>query len=387
MLTIKKIESLKPKDKPYRVSDGNNLYIYIPKTGVKTWQMRYIINGKERIFSLGKYINVSLSEAREKVLELQKQLSKGIDIANKKTKEKKNEYTFKEIFKEWYKFKSNSWSEKYAKEIDSMFSQDILPIIGCSAINNVDPLDIIKVMRVFEARGAMERASKARRRCGEVFKYAIISGRAKYNPAPDLVGAETGYNQANFPFLSIDQISTFNHDLEKYKGSVTSKLATKFLQYTALRTKEMRFLEWVNVDLDRKTITIPSDIMKMRKEHIVPLSNQTIEIIKKLEPISKNISNYVFCGRNNHSKPISDGAVLSVIRQIGWSGVASGHGFRHQFSTILNEHGFDPDLIERQLAHIDRNSIRGVYNHAQYLEKRSIMMQWYADYIDKLCGK
>ncbi|HGJ5858567.1 MAG TPA: tyrosine-type recombinase/integrase [Arsenophonus nasoniae] len=385
MLTVKQVESAKAKDKPYRLSDGNGLYLYIPVSGVKVWQMRYQFLGKEKIYTLGKVSEITLQKAREKSFELKRDLSNGIDISkNKIINKSKKGNTFSEIFTEWYDFKYEVWSIKYRKEIKSMFENDILPIIGNRIITDIDPIELVNVIRLFEKRGAMERASKARRRCGEVFRYAIVTGRAKYNPAPDLVDAEKGYRKKHYPFLTEPEIPAFNRALLSFPGSIISKIATQVLQYTALRTKELRSMTWDNVDFNKRIITIDKEVMKNRKEHIVPMSDQVYHLLKHLELITKSISHFVFAGRNSKYKPISENTVLGVIRYIGFDGIASGHGFRHQFSTILNEHGFNKDLIERQLAHVDRNNIRGIYNHAQYLEKRREMMQWFANYIDEL---
>ncbi|QAV22043.1 tyrosine-type recombinase/integrase [Proteus hauseri] len=383
MLTVKQISSFKAKDKPYRVSDGNGLYLFIPVTGVKAWQMRYQFMGKEKIYSLGKLSELSLQEAREKVFELKKELAKGIDI-NQAKKEESNKDLFVDVFNEWFDYKKDTWSEKYRKELQSMFSSDILPILGNYKMDDIAPTLLLKVIRKFEERGAMERASKARRRCGEVFRYAIITGRAKYNPAPDLADAEKGYRKKHFPFLTKEQIPDFNKSLQSFTGSIISKLATELLQYTAVRTNEMRNLLWSDIDFDGKTINIRPEVMKSRKPHIVPMSKQVESLLLKMRSMTGDISDFVFAGRSDKRKPISENSVLMVIKQIGYDGLASGHGFRHQFSTILNEHGFNRDLIERQLAHVDKSTIRGVYNHAEYLDKRREMMQWFADYIDEI---
>ncbi|MDX7999577.1 DUF4102 domain-containing protein [Xenorhabdus sp. Reich] len=386
MLTVKQVDSAKPKEKPYRLSDSNGLYLYVPLSGKKVWQLRYQFGGKEKIHTVGKYPEISLAEARGKVFELKKELANGIDLSKKNILTDKPKDTFSFIYHEWYQFKRGVWSERYAKELQSMFQNDILPNIGHMTMEEIEPLILLKVIRQFEERGAMERACKARRRCGEVFRYAIVTGRAKYNPAPDLADAMTGYKKKHYPFLTVDQIPSFNQALSSYSGSIISKIATQILQYTALRTKELRSMVWSNVDFNNKLITIAPEIMKNRKLHVVPMSNQVVELLTVLKPITSTISDFVFAGRNDKKKPICENAVLLVIRQIGYDGIASGHGFRHQFSTILNEYGFSHDLIERQLAHVDRNSIRGIYNHAQYLDKRREMMQWFADYIDRISG-
>ncbi|MDT3563764.1 tyrosine-type recombinase/integrase [Cronobacter malonaticus] len=381
MLTVKQIDAAKPKDKPYRISDGNGLYVYIPASGKKVWQLRYQFEGKEKIHTVGKYPEIGPAEARNIAFEVKRDLAIGLNPAAKKKHQEKVPDTFGSIYEEWYKHKRQVWSEGYAVELQRMFEADILPYIGKMTMDDIEPMTLLKVLRRFEERGAMERANKARRRCGEVFRYAVVTGRAKYNPAPDLADAMKGYRKKNFPFLPAEQIPAFNRALAGYSGSIVSKIATQVLQYTAMRTKELRSMQWANVDFENRVITIDAEVMKNRKQHLVPMSRQVYDLLRQLQPIT-SISDFVFAGRNDKKKSISENAVLLVIRQIGYEGLASGHGFRHQFSTILNEHGWPHDAIERQLAHVDRNNIRGIYNHAQYLEKRKEMMQWWADYID-----
>ncbi|MDU5768626.1 tyrosine-type recombinase/integrase [Mixta calida] len=381
MLTIKQIDAAKPKDKPYRISDGNGLYLYIPASGKKVWQLRYQFEGKEKIHTVGKYPEIGPADARNIAFEVKRDLAIGLNPAAKKKQQDKVPDTFGSIYEEWYKHKKQVWSEGYAVELQRMFEADILPYIGKMAMDDIEPMTLLKVLRIFEERGAMERANKARRRCGEVFRYAVVTGRAKYNPAPDLADAMKGYRKKNFPFLPAEQIPAFNQALAGYSGSIVSKIATQILQYTAMRTKELRSMQWANVDFENRIITIDAEVMKSRKQHLVPMSQQVHDLLRQLQPIT-SISHFVFAGRNDKKKSISENAVLLVIRQIGYEGLASGHGFRHQFSTILNEHGWPHDAIERQLAHVDRNNIRGIYNHAQYLDKRREMMQWWADYID-----
>ncbi|ELY3544415.1 tyrosine-type recombinase/integrase [Cronobacter turicensis] len=385
MLTVKQIDAAKPKDKPYRISDGNGLYIYIPASGKKVWQLRYQFEGKEKIHTVGKYPEIGPAEARNIAFEVKRDLAIGLNPAAKKNQQEKIPDTFGSIYEEWYKHKRQVWSEGYAVELQRMFEADILPYIGKMTMDDIEPMTLLKVLRRFEERGAMERANKARRRCGEVFRYAVVTGRAKYNPAPDLADAMKGYRKKNFPFLPAEQIPAFNRALAGYSGSIVSKIATQVLQYTAMRTKELRSMQWANVDFENRIITIDAEVMKNRKQHLVPMSRQVYDLLRQLQPIT-SISNFVFAGRNDKKKSISENAVLLVIRQIGYEGLASGHGFRHQFSTILNEHGWPHDAIERQLAHVDRNNIRGIYNHAQYLEKRKEMMQWWADYIDGIAS-
>lgn len=381
MLTVKQIEAAKPKDKPYRLLDANGLYLYVPASGKKVWQLRYKLAGKEKVLTVGKYPLMPLQEAREKAFEARKGISDGIDPVQSKRKIEASD-SFSSIYYEWYDHKKEVWSEGYALEMSRMFKDDILPMIGNLSINEIEPMQILAVIRHFESRGAMERANKARRRCGEVFRYAIVTGRAKYNPSPDLADAMKGYRKKNFPFLPAEQIPAFNAALAGFTGSIISKVATQALQYTAMRTKELRSMQWSNVDFETRMITIDEKEMKGRRTHLVPMSDQVADLLEMIKPMTEPVSPFVFAGRNDKKKPISENAVLLVIRQIGYEGLTSGHGFRHQFSTVMNEKGWPHDAIEKQLAHSDKNSIRGIYNHAQYMDKRREMMQWWADWID-----
>lgn len=379
MLTVKQIEAAKPKDKPYRMLDSNGLYLFIPASGKKVWQLRYKLAGKDKIFTVGKYPYMSLQEARDRAQDARKLIVDGVDPVKSKQKDSGPD-SFSVIFKEWYEHKRQVWSDGYALELERMFRDDILPIIGSLRMEEVEPMVVLSVIRRFEERGAMERANKARRRIGEVFSYAISTGRAKYNPSPDLAGAMRGYRKKNFPFLPAEQIPAFNQALATYSGSTVSRIATQVLQYTAMRTKELRSMKWRYVDFENMMITIEEEEMKSRKSHLVPMSTQVAALLQTLKPMT-DISEFVFAGRNDKRKPISENAVLLVIKQIGYEGLASGHGFRHQFSTVLNENGWPADVIEKQLAHATSGSIRGIYNHAQYLDKRKEMMQWWADWI------
>ncbi|MWT86826.1 prophage integrase IntS, partial [Escherichia coli] len=191
------------------------------------------------------------------------------------------------------------------------------------------------------------------------------------------------YRKKNFPFLPADHIPAFNKALTTFSGSIVSLIATKVLRYTALRTKELRSMLWKNVDFENRIITIDASVMKGRKIHVVPMSDQVVELLTTLSSITKPVSEFVFAGRNDKKKPICENAVLLVIKQIGYEGLESGHGFRHEFSTIMNEHEWPADAIEVQLAHANGGSVRGIYNHAQYLDKRREMMQWWADWLDE----
>ncbi|ECB7351762.1 tyrosine-type recombinase/integrase [Salmonella enterica subsp. enterica serovar Senftenberg] len=384
MLTVKQIDAAKPTDKSYRLADSGGLFLFVPPSGKKVWRMRYRFDGKEKTLVIGPYPEITLTEARAKQSEAKMKLLNGVDPADQKQAIKKKEAvadSFGDIFHEWHAHKSKVWSKGYADEMMSMFTDDILPIIGHLRMEEVEPMILLKVIRLFEDRGAMERADKARRRCGEVFSYAIVTGRAKYNPSPDLSGAMKGYRKNNYPFLPMHRIHEFQRSINAYGGWIVMKIAAQVLHYTAMRTVEMRSLVWSGIDYENRIISIDPSVMKGRKLHIVPMSDQVVELFKVLQHITGQYS-LCFPGRNDRKKPISENAVLGVIRSIGYEGQTSGHGFRHQFSTVLNEKHWNSDAIEMQLAHVSGGT-RSVYNHAAYLDMRREMMQWWADWLDE----
>ena len=386
MLTVKQIDAARPAEKPYRLADAGGLFLYVPPSGKKVWRMRYRFDGKEKTLVIGPYPEISLTEARAKQSEAKMKLLAGVDPAEQKQAIKKKEKeeladTFGEIFREWHAHKSKVWSKGYADEMMSMFSDDILPIIGHLKMDDVEPMVLLKVIRLFEDRGAMERADKARRRCGEVFSYAIVTGRARYNPSRDLAGAMRGYRKKNYPFLPMHRIHEFQSALNAYGGWIVTKVATQILHYTAMRTIELRSLVWAGIDYENRLISVDPEVMKGRKLHVIPMSEQVIELFRFLQNIT---GQYELCfpGRNDRKKPISENAILGVIRNIGYEGQTSGHGFRHQFSTVLNEKHWNSDAIEMQLAHVSGGT-RSVYNHAAYLDTRREMMQFWADWLDE----
>ncbi|MDU5488241.1 MAG: tyrosine-type recombinase/integrase [Serratia liquefaciens] len=385
LLTDIQIRRSKPQEKPYTLNDGQGLSLLINTDGSKGWRFRYRYAGKAKLMSFGTYPLITLAEAREKRGEARKQVANGIDpVAEKKAQKLAQklsvENSFEAISREWHTNKADRWTLAYREEIMRTFEQDVFPYIGQRPIAEIKPLELLEVLRRIEKRGALEKTRKVRQRCGEVFRYAIITGRAEYNPAPDLASALAVPKQKNHPFLSAEELPYFVKDLEGYTGSIITKNAAKIVMLTGVRTQEMRFATWEEIDFERAIWEIPAARMKMRRPHIVPLSTQVVELFKQLQPITGHYP-YIFIGRNNRRKPISKESVNQVIELLGYKGRATGHGFRHTMSTILHEQGFDSAWIEMQLAHVDKNGIRGTYNHAQYLEKRRDMLQWYSDII------
>ena len=387
-LNARQVDAAKPREKAYKLADGAGLYLEVVPSGSRYWRMKYRFNGKEKRMAFGVYPAVSLAQARALRDEAKKKLAEGIDPSFAKKEEKlvrdvQLNNTFQAVALEWHATKVSRWSEGYASDIIEAFNKDIFPYIGQQPVNDIKPLVLLNVLRRMENRGATEKAKKVRQRCSEVFRYAIVTGRAEYNPAADLTSAMSGHESKHYPFLTVEELPDFFKALSGYTGSPLVVLAARLLILTGVRTGELRGAFWSEFDLEKAVWEIPADRMKMKRPHLVPLSTQALEIVQQLKVMSGQYP-LVFPGRNDPRKTMSEASINQVFKRIGYTGKVTGHGFRHTMSTILHEEGFNTAWIETQLAHVDKNAIRGTYNHALYLEGRREMMQWYADYIGNI---
>lgn len=387
-LNARQVDAAKPREKAYKLADGAGLYLEVVPSGSRYWRMKYRFNGKEKRMAFGVYPAVSLAQARALRDEAKKKLAEGIDPSFAKKEEKlvrdvQLNNTFQEVALEWHGTKVSRWSEGYASDIIEAFNKDIFPYIGQQPVNEIKPLVLLNVLRRMESRGATEKAKKVRQRCCEVFRYAIVTGRAEYNPAADLTSAMSGHESKHYPFLTVEELPDFFKALSGYTGSPLVVLAARLLILTGVRTGEFRGAFWSEFELEKAVWKIPAERMKMKRPHLVPLSTQALEIVQQLKVMSGQYP-LVFPGRNDPRKTMSEASINQVFKRIGYTGKVTGHGFRHTMSTILHEEGFNTAWIETQLAHVDKNAIRGTYNHALYLEGRRKMMQWYGDNIDKL---
>lgn len=387
-LNARQVDAAKPREKAYKLADGAGLYLEVVPSGSRYWRMKYRFNGKEKRMAFGVYPAVSLAQARALRDEAKKKLAEGIDPSFAKKEEKlvrdvQLNNTFQAVALEWHGTKVSRWSEGYASDIIEAFNKDIFPYIGQQPVNEIKPLVLLNVLRRMESRGATEKAKKVRQRCSEVFRYAIVTGRAEYNPAADLTSAMSGHESKHYPFLTVEELPDFFKALSSYTGSPLVVLAARLLILTGVRTGELRGAFWSEFDLEKAVWEIPAERMKMKRPHLVPLSTQALEIVQQLKVMSGQYP-LVFPGRNDPRKTMSEASINQVFKRIGYTGKVTGHGFRHTMSTILHEEGFNTAWIETQLAHVDKNAIRGTYNHALYLEGRREMMQWYADYIGDL---
>ena len=387
-LNARQIDTAKPRDKEYKLTDGGGLYLLIKPNGAKYWRLKYRVLGKEKKLSIGVYPDISLSDARLKREEARKVVALGGDPSEEKRVEKlaqkaSVENNFKAIALEWHEYKRTGWSKGYADDLMEAFENDIFPDLGKRPIAEIKPLEMLTTLRKLEKRGVLDKLRKIRQACNQVFRYAIVTGRAESNPASELSSALATPKSQHFPHLLAEELPKFLQALEAYSGSPITRLATRILMLTGVRTIELRLAEWKEFDLDKAIWEVPKERMKMRRPHMVPLSTQVVEALREIQVVTGRYS-LVFPGRNDITKPMSEASINQVLKRIGYHGKATGHGFRHTMSTILHEQGYNTAWIELQLAHVDKNTIRGTYNHAQYLEQRREMLQWYGDCVDGL---
>ncbi|AZL16457.1 DUF4102 domain-containing protein [Rickettsiales endosymbiont of Stachyamoeba lipophora] len=379
------IKHAKPLEKQYRLADGKGLCLLVKPTGSKYWRFRYRFGGKEKEISFGVYPETSLKEARDKCDKTRKLIRANLDPSVVKKEEKiqqqlDTENSLELIAREWHNNQKNSWAERHANYVLRRLEADIFPKLGFKSINTVTPPELLLVLRDIEKRGAIDIAKRALQTCGQIFRYAVATGRAERDISSDLRGALQTRKKEHYSRLEAKELPEFLEKLALYDGDLQTKLALKLLILTFVRTGELRGARWEEIDLEKKEWRIPAERMKMREPHIVPLSNQAIDIIQELKLIS-GYREHLFTNRNKPLSFISENTLLYAMYRMGYHSRATPHGFRATASTILNEHGFRPDIIERQLAHAERNKVRASYNHAQYLPERREMMQWWADYL------
>lgn len=393
-LTDLSIKNAKPREKAYKLTDGGGLYVLVKPQGGKLWRMKYYFGGTERLLALGQYPHLSIAKARRKWEKAKELLAQGIDPnmekkeikAIKAVEQAHNLNTFELIAREWFSKFSTGWSTSNKKKVLARLVNDIFPFLGNSPITEIKAPGLLEALRKIENRGAVETAHRALSDCSRIFRYAIATGRAERDPAADLRGAIPPAEKTHFAtIIDPKEIRQLLLAIDEYRGrGYVVSYALALVPLLFLRHVELRELEWQEVNFEKEEIRIPAIRMKMNSDHIVPLSRQSMQILKELYPYTCN-SKYVFPGFSNKGKPISEGAMRNALRSIGYkSGKMTIHGFRHMASTLLNEMGYNRDWIERQLSHGDRNIIRATYNYAEYLPERRKMMQAWANYLDGL---
>lgn len=390
-LSDAKARNAKPKTKPYKIADGEGLFLLVTPSGSKYWRMRYFFGGKEKLLALGVYPDLSLADAREKRAQARKTLAAGRDPGQEKQESKRQSLlsdanSFEVVASEWLENQKISWSERHYQTTRWQMETYVLPRIGHRPIIEIKALEVLEMLRELETKGILDTTRKMKQITGRVFMYAVATGRAERNPVPDLQGALKTPVVKHRSYLTETELPEYLRKLEAYDGSVQTKLALQLLLLTFVRTTELRAARWEEIDWDKAEWRIPADRMKMREAHIVPLAKQAIIALRKQQELPGN-REHVFPNEHNPSKFMSENTMLYALYRMGYHSRATGHGFRSTASTILNENGFHADVIERQLAHGERNKVRAAYNHAQYLPERRKMMQWWADFIDQMAAK
>jgi integrase len=391
-LSDAKVRNAKPLSKPFKIADGEGLFLLVVPSGGKYWRFKYHFGGKEKLLALGVYPEVSLGEAREKRAEARKTLAKGNDPGAVKRENKlqtalNSEHTFEAIAREWFAQRKHEWAEGTSRTHLKRLERHIIPKLGKRPIKEITAPEVLAMVRVVEGKGTLDTAKRLMQICGQVFMYAIATGRAERNPVPDLRGAIKTAVTTHHAYLRAGELPEYLMRLDAYDGAIVTKLALKLLLLTFVRTTELRAANWSEIDFDKAEWRLPAERMKMKEEHIVPLSSQAVSVLRELQNHTGN-RQFIFPNQKNpFSAFMSENTMLYALYRMGYHSRTTGHGFRSTASTILNENGFMPDVIERQLAHSERNKVRAAYNHAQYLPERRKMMQWWADYLDEAASK
>lgn len=395
MLTALKVRQAKPEKKAYKLTDGHGLYLHVMPNGTKAWRYRYRFAGKETVLTLGIYPEMSLEEARNKRTEARGMLKEGKNPTHERKQEKQERRkaaevattghanSFERVTLEWIEQQRERWSRDHANAVLATLRADAFPVLGELPVDSIEPPQILKVIRAIEKRGALEIASKVLQRITAVFRYAVQTGKATYNPASEMRGVLKTKKVKHRAALESDELPEFLNKLSQGDLHPTTKLALQFVILTAARSGEVRGATWDEIDLEKKLWRIPAERMKMDSPHTVPLSSQAIAILERIGKLFGK-DGLIFPGIRDQSKQLSENTLLFALYRLGYHSRATVHGFRATFSTIANELGFDGDVIEKALAHEERNRVRAAYHRSEYLEQRRELMQWWADYLDAL---
>lgn len=395
-LTDTSIRNAKPREKPYKLFDSGSLYLEVTPSGGRWWRLKYRIAGRETRMSLGTYPDVSLKAARLKRDQARTQLAEGIDPGAARKAAKVSQAgleTFEAIAREWHANRAPSWVPSHSERILRRLEADLFPWLGNRPIAEIKAPELLAALRRIESRGAVETAHRAKQTCGMVFRFAVATGRAERDPTGDLKDALAKPKQRHHASITDPKrVGALLRAIDAYEGSFTTKCALRIAPLVFVRPSELRKATWDEFDLETTEWRIPAHRMKMREQHIVPLSRQAVEILRELQPMTgrgipakPNAPRFLFPGARSRERPMSENAVLAALRRMGYSkDEMTGHGFRSMASTLLHERGWNHQAIERQLAHAERNAVSAAYNYAEHLPERREMMQAWADYLDSL---
>ena len=389
-LTELGVRKAKPSSKQKKLTDGRGLFLLLHPNGSKYWRMKYRLMGKEKLLAIGVWPEVSLIAAREKRNEAKQLLKSGKDPSAAKKNLKASQKvaqsnTFGSVTEEWLEIKQKEWKSPYFDDVKSSIEIHLLPDLSQRPIEDITSSEILSVLKKIEEQGKLEVASRSRQKCGAIFTYANLRQLCTSNPVSNLKGALASPKKKKFNSLSPKDLPQFLVKLEEYDGAIITKLALRFIMLTLARTSEVRFALWNEFDLEaaEPTWRIPAERMKMNQEHLVPLSRQTSVVIGEVRRFTQG-DKYVFHQLNNPNKPMSENTMLYAMYRMGYHSRATIHGLRATMSTLLNENGHNPDVIELLLSHQEANKVRAAYNRAEYLSERRTTLQWLADHLDSL---
>lgn len=392
-LTDQKIKTAKAQEKPYKLADDKGLFLLVKTTGAKYWRFKYRINGKEKLLALGVYPDISLANARSKLEDARKLLANGTDPSEvkKQTKLAAKDmalHSFEAIAREWHAKFSPKWSEQHTLKIMRRLERDIFPLMGALPIKEITAPKLLEALRKIESRGVVETAHRVHQNCGQIFRYAVATGRAERDPSPDLRGALRPLNVKHHAAITDPkEIGPLLRAIQGYTGYFVTKCALQLSPFVFVRPGELRHAEWTEIDFEKAEWRIPAAKMKMRSLHIVPLSTQALAVLQQLQPYTGQ-NKYVFPCVRTPSRPMSENTVNGALRRLGYTGSEmTAHGFRSMACTILNEQNWSRDAIERQLAHAERDYVRAAYNYAEHLPERRKMMQAWGDYLEGLINQ
>ena len=379
----------KPRSKPYKLFDGEGLYLLVTPRGGKLWRLKYRFAGKEKLLAFGLYPDVGLKDARTRRHDARKILANGSDPAAIKKEVKREsalrqKNTFAAVAEAWHEQSLSKWRPATAKKARLYLDLDLIPSLGERPLAEIRRTELVEAIKKIEERKAFNVAKKCRGWLSNIFRYAMAYGIAEVNQASDLnVVAATAPKTKPYPHVTQSELRAFLKKLDSYKGSPQMNRAISLLMLTGFRPGELRHSTWDEIDFEKAVWNKTAEDMKMKRAHIVPLSAQAVVILREMKAYSGGIG-LVFASQRKPHQPISDGTINGALGRIGYKGRQTGHGFRHVVSNALNERGYNKDWIERQLSHGDDDEIRATYNKAEYLDQRRQMMQDWADYLDSL---
>ncbi|MBB6522293.1 tyrosine-type recombinase/integrase [Pseudoteredinibacter isoporae] len=390
-LTDVLIRKAEPREKAYRISDSRGLYIEVQPNGSKYWRLKYRYHGKEKRLAIGVYPGVSLKQARDATEDAKKQLGLDVDpsLAKKIKKAERQvaiENSLESIAKEWHQQQAKSWSEGYSNKVLRSLEHNLFPFLGSLPISDITPPQLLSVFRKVEARGAVESAHRLKQTTGQIYRYGVATGRTERDITQDLKGAIATPKKQHFPAITDPAgVGKLLRMIDGYEGTATVRAAMKLAPLVFVRPKELRCAEWSEVNFDTAEWRIPGEKMKMKEDHIVPLSIQAIEILREQQCLTGQ-RDYIFPSARSPRRPMSDNAILSAFRNMGISKQEmTGHGFRAMARTLLDEVLEERvEHIEHQLAHEVKDALGRAYNRTKHLPQRKAMMQRWADYLDGL---